>query len=155
MVARANAIGWSAALEKEHGVPCNLAGKDLTLASLSGAKLTGVDLSGATLHEAKAVRADLSGATLVGADLSGATLVEATLRGADLTGADVSGADLRAADLRDAKLDGTRGLDRARLKGVVGLPETSVGSEAASMPTLGLTARLWRWARREMLAIGQ
>lgn len=57
--------------------------------NLSGADLAGLDLTEASLG---------------GADLSGADLRYANLSGADLTGADLSRADLRGADLRNANL---------------------------------------------------
>lgn len=79
----------------------DLAGRDLTAASISG-----VDLAGRDLHGADLTAADLGAARLAGADLSGAVLEGANLNGADLAGANLSGAKLGGAGLLGANLEG-------------------------------------------------
>lgn len=111
----------------------DLAGADLTMASLQGIRAVRFQagrakLELATLNHAKLAHAQLQGAMLTAAlldrtDLRGADLTGAHARGANLTGADLTGAILRNADLRDAllteaKLEGAD-LRGARLDGAV------------------------------------
>jgi len=101
---------------------CNLAGHDLTKASLigamlEGAKLKGADLTRANLRRAKLKGADLSGALLINTNLPGADLRDCDLHGANLTGANLIRADLTGADTAGATFTG------ALLEGVKGYKE--------------------------------
>ncbi len=98
---------------------CNLAGLDLTKASLigamlEGAKLKGADLTRANLRRAKLKGADLSGALLINTNMPGADLRDCDLHGANLTGANLIRADLTGADTAGAIFTG------ALLEGVKG-----------------------------------
>jgi uncharacterized protein YjbI with pentapeptide repeats len=70
----------------------DLAGEDLSGASLSEADLSATDLSGANLSNAYLSATNLSGADLSDANLSDANLSGALLQDANLRGADLSGA---------------------------------------------------------------
>jgi hypothetical protein len=91
------------------GVGANLAGADLSRASLENANLHAADLSNADLQYAWLIGARLSQAKADGANLTGARM-----GGARLSGADLRGAHLARADLRHAIAEGwtDRGEDR-------------------------------------------
>jgi hypothetical protein len=80
-----------------------MAGSNLSDASLEGADLSYTDLSDVRLDGC-----NLTGANLTGANLSGSSLVHANLRGTDLTGANLTGCNLTGAKLRDIKFDGVK-----------------------------------------------
>lgn len=82
-----------------------LAGADLSMAQLAGARLQGTDFSGAWLADADLRRADLTGANLTGADLTGADLTGAILTDADLRRAELDRAVLADVDLSEALLE--------------------------------------------------
>jgi hypothetical protein len=91
---RAGALLQQASLALRGPTP----GRDLTGASLLGARLAGADLRRASLRGAQLTGADLRRARLQGADLTGADLRDARLAGADLRGAlFLTEAQLRAA----------------------------------------------------------
>ena len=120
-----------------------------------GLDLAGVDLTGATLRDGSFNRADLSDAILVEADarsakfistdLQNAVLDRANLVHADFTNADLSGASLRQvdltwaklfrADLTDANLTGARldetDLLNAVLDGAVWVDGTTICAEGS------------------------
>lgn len=101
------------------------ANRDLSLASLQGARLQHADLSRCYLYRADFYSAlmfsvNLSNASLRSASLQSVDLSNANLHGADLSKADLSratlrGADLRHADFSDANLNGAV-LDGARME---------------------------------------
>ena len=71
-----------------------------------GANLAGVDLSGASLVGIDLRRANLSGANLSGADLTQSVLIEADLSGANLDGARLARATADRANFSDATVRG-------------------------------------------------
>lgn len=86
---------------------------------LSRADLRGADLRGASLHRACLQGAMLQGACLHRAALRRANMAGADLRGADLERADLSEATLDGADARRANLERARGLESAKLDGLI------------------------------------
>lgn len=82
----------------------NLAGRDLTRASLDKVTLARANLRGARLDHAELAACDLTGADLTGASLTGATFTRCDLRDADFTGC----SHMRL-KLVDCKLAGVRG----------------------------------------------
>ena len=87
--------------------------------NLAGADLAGTDLTSATL-----VGADLSGADLRYADLSGADLSDANLSSADLRGADLRTANLSGAIFKDALLAGANLIGATNTDGIE-IPDTA------------------------------
>jgi uncharacterized protein YjbI with pentapeptide repeats len=85
-----------AAASAQH-VPCGIGPSG----DCRGADLAGFDLSHATMGSI-----DLRGANLTGAKFTDAVLTRAKLQGANLTGATLNGANLSEANLTDANLDG-------------------------------------------------
>lgn len=77
----------------------NLAGVNLSRATLANANLKDANFAGANLE-----RANLEGAFLKGANLEGADLTDANLKGANLTGANLTNAILEDANLADTNL---------------------------------------------------
>jgi hypothetical protein len=82
----------------------DLAGSDLSGASLYEADLCGADLSGAKLHGAYFYRVNLSEANLRGANLSYETLYETDLSKANLEGTNLRWANFNKASLSEANL---------------------------------------------------
>jgi hypothetical protein len=80
-----------------------MAGSNLTGASLEDADLSYSNLQGVRLDGCCLVNANLAGA-----DLSGSSLKSCDLRGADMAGADLSGCNLTGARLRDVKFGGVK-----------------------------------------------
>lgn len=76
-----------------------------------GAKFISTDLQNAVLDRANLVRADLTNADLTGASLKQANLTLTKLFRADLSGADLTGARLQDTDLLNAVLDGAVWVD--------------------------------------------
>jgi uncharacterized protein YjbI with pentapeptide repeats len=65
--------------------------------------LAGMDLSDASLRGANLVNANLAGTKLIKADLDGANLEQAVMDGADLNGAKISRTNLWRASMRDVE----------------------------------------------------
>ena len=116
MIVRGYKIEPAATLARADLGGADLAGVDLTAASLYRAVLSGADLRDAILTRADLEGADLSGAYLRDANLRGADLRRANLAGADLTGADLTGAFLVNALLYGADLTNVR-ISGAELRG--------------------------------------
>lgn len=95
----------------------DLAGLDLSGATIRDSSFKRADLSDAVLKDVDARRAKFVSAVMQNITLDGTNLVKADLTKADLTGASLKGvnltqarlfrADLSGADLTDARLDGT------------------------------------------------
>jgi uncharacterized protein YjbI with pentapeptide repeats len=85
-------------------IQMDLAGLDLTLATLKDTALSESDLSALVLVGADLTNADLTLTTLSDANLNGANLTNADLTGADLTRANLTLANLRSAYLNGAVL---------------------------------------------------
>jgi hypothetical protein len=73
-----------------------------------GANLAGADLSGASMHGVDLSFADLTGADLRGAEMNSVDLTRAVLRDAKLEGADISEARIHETQLEGARLTGCR-----------------------------------------------
>jgi hypothetical protein len=120
----------------------NLAGADLTAASLRSGKFADADLSGALLQDANLSDVDFSGANLSGANLTNAVLAAATVDGADLTGADLSrveapgasfeGATFSETTLRSNDFIGTTGLTDDALAAALGVGKGELPAETVT-----------------------
>ncbi|GHO54456.1 pentapeptide repeat-containing protein [Ktedonobacter robiniae] len=109
----------------------NLSHADLTDADLHDTKLVNANLREANLSYADLTDADLRGACLIQANMAETNLTEANLAYANLSKAslieaNLSGTDLRRADLSDAILEDIASMERAWLKGVIGLSQTQL-----------------------------
>jgi len=109
---------------------------------LAGADLAGLDLTSASLVDADLSGADLRYADLSGADLSGANLTSADLRGADLRTANLSGAMFKDALLAGANLIGAKNTDGIEFPDtallVGGTNEIDLGSGIPEIGDIGL-----------------
>jgi uncharacterized protein YjbI with pentapeptide repeats len=112
-VLRQGAERWNAWRSGNSSLRPDLAGLDLTAASLGETLLVGADLNRADLNQADLSRTNLSRANLNRANLSGALL-----GGSELSEADLSGANLSRANLSNAILTGAN-LSRANLSEAV------------------------------------
>jgi uncharacterized protein YjbI with pentapeptide repeats len=112
-VLRQGAERWNAWRSGNSSLRPDLAGLDLTAASLGETLLVGADLNRADLNQADLSRTNLNRANLNRANLSGALL-----GGSELSEADLSGANLSRANLSNAILTGAN-LSRANLSEAV------------------------------------
>lgn len=105
----------------------DLAGLDLSGATIRDSSFKRADLSDTVLNEADARRAKFVSATMKNVSLDDANLVKADLTKADLTGASLQGADLTQARMFQANLSGAN-LTGARLNGTDMLQTTFDGA---------------------------
>ena len=127
----------------------NLAGGDLTRATLVGADLAegfllSANLTSANLTSARLNGAVLSKADLTNADLSKANLISANLSHAKLVRANLTDADLTDANLADANLTGAKGLTQDQLDQARADPDNPPKLDA-SLKWLGKKPRPGGW----------
>lgn len=123
----------------------NLAGVNLSRATLANANLKDANFAGANLERANLEGAFLKGANLKGANLTGAFLEGAVLIGANLTGAHLVGTDFEGTNLMETNFTGANFKDAdltdANLKGanLAGANLTNAILEDANLADTNLT----------------
>jgi hypothetical protein len=118
---RSGVEAWNAWRAERADVPIDLAGADLTAASLEHANLIRANLAHAHLEGADLTSAQLFGAHLEGANLNAAKLDGADLGWANLSHATMLSTEINGTDLSCAQLAGTNVAhivwDRRRMRG--------------------------------------
>ena len=122
----------------------NLTSANLTSANLADARLNGAVLSKADLILAILTSTELSKADLTNADLSKANLISANLSHANLADANLADANLTGANLTGANLTGAKGLTQDQLDQARADPDNPPKLDA-SLKWLGKKPRPGGW----------